>query len=223
MTAKIPMSCCFSCPDPEYGCNFGVAERLQERKPQGRPPPRPNSDSLFDLARSCACWELATGWCTSARCNTLPKNALADSLTSKCWRALGTGHGDSQRNSGGTKRATSTNMPPLRLQSSEGKFTMSLEIETVVLLQAQKLHVYGSGTLGAFWEMMTGQDLGQLTDLRASTHARNASASGAVLCVAAALAGGLRGRHWRAAGAQIGTSLTKSSDEHASRQAIRYI
>ena len=33
--------------------------------------------------------------------------------------------------SGGTKRATSANMPPLRLQSSEGKFTMSREIEPV--------------------------------------------------------------------------------------------
>ena len=33
--------------------------------------------------------------------------------------------------SGGTKRATSANMPRLHLQSSEGKFTMSLEIEPV--------------------------------------------------------------------------------------------
>ena len=31
----------------------------------------------------------------------------------------------------GTKRATSENMPLLRLQSSEGKFTMSCEIEPV--------------------------------------------------------------------------------------------
>ena len=33
--------------------------------------------------------------------------------------------------SGGTKRATSANMPLLRPQSSEGKFTMSREIEPV--------------------------------------------------------------------------------------------
>ena len=33
--------------------------------------------------------------------------------------------------SGGTKRATSVNIPLLRLQSSEGKFTMSCEIEPV--------------------------------------------------------------------------------------------
>ena len=32
---------------------------------------------------------------------------------------------------GGTKRATSVNMPLLRLQSSEGKFAMSREIEPV--------------------------------------------------------------------------------------------
>ena len=32
---------------------------------------------------------------------------------------------------GGAKRATSVNVPPLRPQSSEGKFTLSLEIEPV--------------------------------------------------------------------------------------------
>ena len=55
--------------------------------------------------------------------------------------------------SGGTKRATSINMPRLRLQSSEGKFTTSREFEPVlpqVLPQAQKLHIHGSGTFGAF-------------------------------------------------------------------------
>ena len=61
----------------------------------------------------------------------------------------GHGHGLS----GGTRRATSANTPLLRLQSSEGKFTMSREYRarTQALLQARKLHVYRSGTSGAFW------------------------------------------------------------------------
>ena len=45
------------------------------------------------------------------------------------------------------------NMPLLRLQSSEGKFTNVSRNRacTQVLLQAWKLHVYRSGTFGAFW------------------------------------------------------------------------
>ena len=55
---------------------------------------------------------------------------------------------------GGTKRATSANMPLPRLQSSEGKVTTSREIEAVrrSFLQARKLHVCGGGTSGAFWD-----------------------------------------------------------------------
>ena len=49
--------------------------------------------------------------------------------------------------SGGTKRATRVNMPLLRLQSSEGKFTMSREIEPV----RRSFRRHGSGTFGAFW------------------------------------------------------------------------
>ena len=51
--------------------------------------------------------------------------------------------------SGGTKRATSVDMPLLRLQSSEGKLTSrEYRARTQVLLQARKLHVYGSGMFG---------------------------------------------------------------------------
>ena len=55
--------------------------------------------------------------------------------------------------SGGTKRATSATTTFLRLQSSEGKFTTSREVEPVrrSLRRRQKSHVYGSGTFGAFW------------------------------------------------------------------------
>ena len=55
--------------------------------------------------------------------------------------------------SGGTKRATSANMPLLRLQSSEGKFTMSREIGQYAGPSAgtEVARFYGSGTLGAFW------------------------------------------------------------------------
>ena len=45
------------------------------------------------------------------------------------------------------------NEPLLRQQSSEGKSTISRELEpcTHVLPQARKSHAYGSGAFGAFW------------------------------------------------------------------------
>ena len=51
--------------------------------------------------------------------------------------------------SGGTERATSVSVPLLRLRSSEGKSTMSREIEPVrrSFCTAQKLHVYGRARL----------------------------------------------------------------------------
>ena len=61
----------------------------------------------------------------------------------------------SGQSSGGIKRATSVNMLLLRLQSSEGNFTMSREIEPVrrSFCRRRKLHVYGTGTFGAFWSL----------------------------------------------------------------------
>ena len=59
----------------------------------------------------------------------------------------------SSNNSGGTKRATSVNMPHLRLQSADATihhFSRN-QTRTQVLPQAWKLHVYRSGTFGAFW------------------------------------------------------------------------
>ena len=57
--------------------------------------------------------------------------------------------------SGTTKHATSVNMPLLRLRNSEGKFTMSRTRARIqILLQAQKLHIYGSGTFGAFGQCL---------------------------------------------------------------------
>ena len=55
--------------------------------------------------------------------------------------------------SGGTKRATSVNMSLLRMQSSEGEIHNILRnrARAQVLLQARKLHVWGSGAYGAFW------------------------------------------------------------------------
>ena len=68
---------------------------------------------------------------------------------------------------GGTKHATSLNMPLLRLQSSEGKFTMSREIEP----HLRKWRVYRSGTFGAFWAWFpfSQGDAGRLHD---SVHAQ---------------------------------------------------
>ena len=55
--------------------------------------------------------------------------------------------------SGGTKRATSVNVPLLRLRSSEGKFTMSREMKPVrrSFCRHGSCTITGSGTSGAFW------------------------------------------------------------------------
>ena len=58
------------------------------------------------------------------------------------------GHAGAMSLSGGTKRATSVNIPLLRLQEI---YVSRNRARTQVLLQAQKLHAYGSGTFGAFW------------------------------------------------------------------------
>ena len=57
---------------------------------------------------------------------------------------------------GGTKRATSENMPPSAPAELGGEIhnVSRNRARTQVLLQARKLHVYGSGTFGAFWTII---------------------------------------------------------------------
>ena len=58
--------------------------------------------------------------------------------------------------SGGTKRATSVDIAtsaPTELGGESHKVPRN-RARTQVPPQAQKLHVYGSGTFGAFWIMM---------------------------------------------------------------------
>ena len=63
----------------------------------------------------------------------------------------------------GPKIQAAPKVLPLRSQSSEGKFSVSRNrARTQVLLQAQKLHVNGSGTLGAFWSILLALPFGRL-------------------------------------------------------------
>ena len=97
----------------------------------------PNSDHNHFLHIICS----RVGW---------PGHPLLEGSCCKTFQGLGLLGRKSC--AGGTKRATSINMSPLHLQRFGGEIhnVSRNRARAQILLQAQKLHVQGSGTFGAF-------------------------------------------------------------------------